>query len=159
MYGLRHRKKFDWQPLSIEQLSYDFVVNLGEDLINWISKPRNLWFQTYLSSRGVVDRNVIEICSEYPIMQDYINRAKSIQAQKLIEMSFFKEANVEMAKFVLTNAHEGWADKSEQTVSINNQFSSVLDTIANTQGRLPSISDSDLKAIDMHEARLEVLDD
>lgn len=96
---------------------------LGKELIEFMNEPRSVWAKGFCNRKGFSPDHLNYLITKYPAFKEYYLMAKSIQEQKLVENSFWKEGDGNFAKFMLARHHEGWEEKEQE---INQQHTYYL---------------------------------
>ncbi len=94
-----------------------------------MQQPESIWFKHFLSEKGLDRQKLEHLRNTYPMFEAYYNRAKEIQQAKIVDNSLWKKADGNFAKFLLTNTHDGWVDRTRQDVQISgiDPFAGILD--------------------------------
>ena len=105
------------------------LKQIGEDLVSYMQQPESIWFKHFLSEKGLSTQKLEHMRSTYPAFDEYYKRAKEIQQAKIVDNSLWKKADGNFAKFLLTNTHDGWVDKTRQDVQVSHvdPFAGILD--------------------------------
>jgi len=90
---------------------------LGKDLIDYMKEPRTFWAKGFCNRKGISVNHFNYLITTYQIFKEYHAQAKSIQEEKIITHSFWKEADGRFGEFILTQTHDDW--KKNNQLNIN----------------------------------------
>jgi hypothetical protein len=95
------------------------VRKIGEELVTWFTEnPMEIWFEDFFTYRGIKKSIIDSFIRRYPVFHEYYATAKEIQEGRLHKYPFWKKADWNVARFVLTNSHDKYKnieqDKSKQ---------------------------------------------
>jgi hypothetical protein len=100
----------------------DDIKMLGEMLIEYMMQPKALWLKGFYLQLGLSRRQFDYIKENYPAFEDYFSRAKEMQETKLVEKSFWKEADGRFAQFILCGFHEDFKPDMAVVEQTDNVF-------------------------------------
>ena len=105
------------------------LKQVGEELVEYMKVPENIWFKHFLIEKGMDYQALDHIRETYPLFYGYYKQAKAMQEAKMIDNAFWKRGDGNFAKFLLTNVHDGWVDKTRQDVQVSHvdPFAGILD--------------------------------
>lgn len=89
--------------------------SLGKDLIDYMKEPRNIWAKGFCNRKGISVDHFKYLINTYQIFKEYHMQAKSIQEEKIINHSFWKEGDGRFGEFILTQCHDDWKKTESNT--------------------------------------------
>jgi hypothetical protein len=111
-------KKFEVGNKSAEKWTEDKAIELGEELLEWISEetsdPTERMFMNgfFLIKKKIATSTVTLLANKFSSFRHLYEEAKKISEYKLAMHGTGDRLNAQMTKFVLQNNHN-WTDKKD----------------------------------------------
>lgn len=110
-------KQFSKEYQPEEKWTEKKALKVGNELLEWIKKDGNLFFEDFLYIQNDYYNELIAyLCKKFTSVLKLIERARKIQEIKLKKEGTLGNLNATMTKFVLINNHD-WKDKQETDIS------------------------------------------
>ena len=105
------------------------IAEETQALKEWISDPKNYYFNSFLTLRGLHHEHVERFSQRNAEFCAMVKFAKAIMEQRLVDLAISKKGDGNFIKFVLANK-SGWKERSEISGDSANPLALVLDKIA-----------------------------
>jgi len=95
------------------QYTEDWLANEAKAFMEWMKKPRSIYFKTFAIERGYSPTRLHEFAQMSEEFSRVMSYAKEWQEQKLLTSALYNETNAAITKFALINHHK-YRDKSQE---------------------------------------------
>jgi hypothetical protein len=118
-YNPRRKSTDSWTDAEIDRE--------GEMLIEYMQLPENMWIKGFAHSRGYPGYYFKNWCeTKRGHFPDYYAMAMEMQERKLVEMPFFRKADGQQARFILTCQHGSeWVPEHKVKMAQDIKFEGV----------------------------------
>jgi len=114
------KRKGGGQPgnKNAEKWPKEDLIQIGEELLEWMSQDQNIWFEKFLMSKGLYRDFVSDRSVNCKPFAELIKKAKQMQESRIAEFALYNKINTTMAIFLLKNNH-GFKDRLDHDHSVS----------------------------------------